>query len=114
MSTWVSMRLPHLRSSLTKTLDRALWHPSDTPASPISASALRGQCLPGARTLSPSKMTVECRVTSPTASSLGFKGSPAAPAALGTPTLPKAAAAIDAVRRLPTDLERFLFLRRLQ
>lgn len=63
-------------------------------------------------------MAGDCLVASPTASPLGPKGLAAAPGALGSPTLgpalPKTAAIIDAVRRLPTDLDRFLFLRRVQ
>ncbi|PRW57539.1 NADP malic enzyme [Chlorella sorokiniana] len=58
-------------------------------------------------------MTV-CVVASPTAAEVGLKVPAGGAPPMGSPTVPKDDAVMAAVRGAPTDLDRFLYLRRLQ
>ncbi len=62
-------------------------------------------------------MTVECLIPSPTAAALDLKAPAAGAAPMGSPTVPtvpKDDVVMAAVRSAASDLERFLYLRRLQ
>lgn len=59
-------------------------------------------------------MAGQSLLASPTAVTLGHKVAGAGGAPMGSPAVPKGDAVMAEVRRLPTDLDRFLYLRGLQ